>query len=128
MPFLGKVAESWVIEYSVVDPNEHTMNTWTSNLEHRGVLKVEENTLYKADIHKPITHAEYNVLFSSNFGRWGIKDKIENWSLSKFRENILKSRRGMSFVMEHLREKGVSTFRQMQMLRQLEFDNVNGTA
>lgn len=101
------------------------MQTWTSNLEHRGVLKVEENTFYKADSHNPITYADYNVIFSSNFGRWGIKDKIENWSLTKFRENILKSRRGMAYVMENLREKGVSAFRQMQTIRQLDFDQIN---
>lgn len=118
MPFLGKIAESWVVEYSVVDPKINTMQTWTSNLEHRGVLKVEEHTIYRAGSRSDstqITQANYNVIFSSNFGHWGIKNRIESWSLSKFRENIMKSRRGMSFVMENLREKGIYTFHQMQM-------------
>lgn len=116
-PFLGKVAESWVVEYSIVDPGQQTMNTWSSNLEHRGILKVEEHTIYKASAHSKFstTLADYHVLFSSNFDRWGIKDRIESWSLSKFRENIMKSRRGMSFVMENLREKGIAAFRQMQL-------------
>lgn len=122
-PFLGKVAESWIVEYSVVDPNEQTMQTWTSNLEHRGVLKVEEHTIYKSCItsnKQATTVADYHVLFSSNFGRWGVKDKIEKWSLTKFRENVQKSRRGMAFVMEHLREKGLSAFTDIQLKTALE--------
>ncbi|VVT46552.1 uncharacterized protein SAPINGB_P001270 [Magnusiomyces paraingens] len=143
MPFLGKVAESWIVEYSVVDPVNQTMKTWTSNLEHRGVLKVEEQTEYKAVVPTDIsnsnssnhnnnnnnnnnknalmTAATYNVLFSSNFGRWGIRDRIESWSLSKFRENVQKSRRGMAYVMERMREKGLTAFgeiqRQMSVVR-----------
>lgn len=97
------------------------MQTWTSNLEHRGVLKVEEHTVYKVPLELEKTGktlVDYHVLFSSNFGRWGIKDRIESWSLTKFRENVSKSRRGMAYVMENLREKGIAAFRQMQLQAQ----------
>lgn len=98
------------------------MQTWTSNLEHRGVLKVEEHTIYKVPSEYEKTSnktlVDYHVLFSSNFGRWGVKDRIESWSLSKFRENVSKSRRGMAYVMENLREKGIAAFRQMQLQAQ----------
>lgn len=124
-PFLGNAAETWIVEYSVVDPKARTMDTCTYNLDHTRVLQVEERTFYHEQPHAqtatassvPTTTARYHVLFTSNFGgKWGgIRDRIESWSYSRFDQNVLKSRRGMSFVMESMREKGIQAFRQMQM-------------
>lgn len=113
-PFLGNAAETWIVEYSVVDPLLQSMDTCTFNLDHTRVLKVEERTQYTSSS-ATTTTANYHVLFSSNFGKWGIKDRIENWSYARFHQNVMKSRRGMSFVMESLREKGLIAFRQMQL-------------
>lgn len=130
-PFLGNAAETWIVEYSVVDPVLQSMDTCTFNLDHTRVLKVEERTRYTANNvtsgngSDETTKARYHVLFSSNFGKWGIKDRIENWSYTRFHENVMKSRRGMSFVMESLREKGLSAFRQMQLTPALTIDNVD---
>lgn len=123
-PFLGNAAETWIVEYSVVDPVEQSMDTCTYNLDHTRVLKVEERTRYTTTNSKT-TNASYHVLFSSNFGKWGIKDRIENWSYKRFHENVMKSRRGMSFVMESLREKGLSAFQRQMQLQPLVVDTVD---
>ena len=110
-PFLGNAAETWIVEFAVVDPQREVMETCTYNLDHTRVLKVTEKTAYEKT---PLggTMARYDVLFTSNFGKWGVKDRIENWSYTRFHQNVMKSRRGMSFVMESLREKGLNAFRQ----------------
>ncbi|CAN6609385.1 protein Ups1p, mitochondrial [Trichomonascus vanleenenianus] len=114
-PFLGKISESWVLETTIVDPTNAKMESWTRNLDHTAVLKVDEFTVYQADsLRATCTRAHNNVSFVSNFG-WGVREKIENWSYKRFMKNIQQSRKGMSFVMEHLREKGIKAFRQMQL-------------
>lgn len=89
------------------------MKTWTRNLDHTFFLKVEERTMYKA-APSGHTNVEHAMSFSSNFGGWGIKGRIENWSYKNSLERIQTSRRGMAFVMEQVRSMGVKSYTQMQ--------------
>lgn len=98
-PFLGKISESWIIEHSVVDVGSGVMLTYTRNLDHTKIIKVEEYTKFEKD--GKSTQVNSMVKFSSGFGL-GIRNRIEKWSHEKFDENIKKSRKGMSFVMEKL--------------------------
>lgn len=114
-PFLGKISESWVLETTVVDPSNTRIESWTRNLDHTRVLKVEEFVVYNAQsLNSPYTFVTSNVSFVSSFG-WGIRERIEKWSYNRFCKNIANSRMGMSFVMSHVREKGLNAFRQMQL-------------
>lgn len=115
-PFLKHISESWIIEKSVVDPKTVEMETWSSNLEHRYILKVEERTTYKGN--EQGTWSQNQVSFCSNFAGWGVKDRIEKWSLDRFGENTAKSRRGMAFVMDLLKEKGLVHFQKFQDLQE----------
>lgn len=99
MPLLGKITESWIIENSIVDVKSGVMLTYTRNLDHTKIIKVEEYTKFERD--GDSTQVESMVKFSSGFGI-GIKNRIESWSHKKFDENIKRSRQGMSFVMERL--------------------------
>lgn len=98
-PFLGKITESWIIEHSVVDTKKGVMLTYTRNLDHTKIIKVEEYQRFEKDGDN--THVKSMVKFSSGFGI-GIRNRIESWSHQKFDENIKKSRQGMAFVMERL--------------------------
>ncbi|AOW03147.1 PRELI-like family-domain-containing protein [Yarrowia lipolytica] len=112
-PFLKHISESWIIEKSVVDPKQMEMETWSSNLEHRYILKVEERTTYRRE--GAGTWSQNQVSFVSNFAGWGVKDRIEKWSLDRFGENTAKSRQGMAFVMDLLKEKGLMHFQRVQL-------------
>lgn len=98
-PFLGKISESWIIEHSVVDTKKGEMLTYTRNLDHTKIIKVEEYTRFEKDGNS--TQVKSMVKFSSGFGI-GIRNRIESWSHSKFDENIQKSRKGMTFVLQRL--------------------------
>ncbi|AET39734.1 Ups1p Ecym_4714 [Eremothecium cymbalariae DBVPG len=100
-PFLGRITESWIIEMSVVDAQRGQLLTYTRNLDHTRVIKVEEYTHYHYIKRDDTTLVDSKVKFSSGF-RMGIKHKIEEWSHRKFAENIKKSRLGMAFVMDKL--------------------------
>ncbi|SCU93503.1 LAMI_0E14598g1_1 [Lachancea mirantina] len=103
-PLLGRVSESWIVEISEVDPHSGQLRTYTRNLDHTKIIKVEEFTTYIYDKELGKTHVSSNVKFSSDF-RVGIKSRIEQWSQNKFAENIKRSRMGMTFVMDKLEEQ-----------------------
>ncbi|CAR26133.1 hypothetical protein ZYGR_0E01160 [Zygosaccharomyces rouxii] len=104
-PFLGRISESWIIEFSIVDPRQSTMRTYTRNLDHTKIIQVEEYTTYEqAKQNVRSTSCASQVKFSSGFNV-GIRSKIEDWSRSRFDENIKKSRLGMVFVMQELEKR-----------------------
>lgn len=114
-PFLGKISDTWILESTKIDADNCLLESRTRNLDHTRVLQVDEYTKYTAgSLHSPRTAVCYNVSFVSNFG-WGVRDRIENWSYKRFSKNISQSRKGMSFVMRNLREKGITAFRQYQL-------------
>lgn len=78
------------------------MKTFTRNLDHTKIIQVEEYTTYQqAEQSLKRTACASQVKFSSGFNV-GIRNKIEDWSRTKFDENIKKSRLGMIFVMQEL--------------------------
>ncbi|AAS50440.1 AAR075Cp [Eremothecium gossypii ATCC 10895] len=101
-PLLGRISESWIIEMSSVDAARQEMRTYTRNLDHTKVIKVEEYTCYR--FRDGATVADSRVRFSSGI-RMGIKGRIESWSHRTFDENIKRSRLGMAFVMDKLEER-----------------------
>lgn len=103
-PFLRNITDSWIIEQAIVDPKEQSMKTYTRNLDHTTVIRVEEFNDYKFDFGLGKTLVNSRVKFSSGFRKAygvGIKDRIENWSHNKFAENIKKSRQGLLLVMKN---------------------------
>lgn len=102
-PLLSGITDSWVIEESIVNPSTKTLQTYTRNLDHTNIVKVEEYTDYEFDSVNQCTLVNSKVKFSSGF-KFGVRSRIENWSLNRFDENIKKSRLGMSFVMEQVKE------------------------
>lgn len=101
---LGKITDSWIIEQSIVDPTRKVMKTFTKNLDHTSIMQVEEYTTYQCDKNTQKTLVSSQVKFSSGF-KVGIKNTIEDWSRTRFDENIKKSRLGMAFVMQQLQNR-----------------------
>ncbi|EMG49276.1 UPS1 Protein UPS1 [Candida maltosa Xu316] len=102
-PLLGNNLNSWIIEKSLINPQKKTLLTYTSNLDHRKFIRVEEYLKYKS-IGDELTSLESKVKFSSNL--FGFKQKIEQWSHNRFSTNIKNSREGLLYVMMNLKQRG----------------------
>lgn len=102
-PLFRNITTSWIIEKIKVDPQTKYMQTYTTNLEHTKIIRVQQYTNY---VQKNNDHVDVisRVKFSSQFRQvygLGIKDRIENWSHSRFIENINKSRQGLLLVIKN---------------------------
>lgn len=101
-PFLGSSLNSWIIEKTLIDPKTNQMRTYTSNIDHRKFIRVEEYLNYSA-ISPTSTQVQMKVKFSSNF--IGFKQKIEEWSHKRFSTNLANSREGLKYVISQLNDK-----------------------
>lgn len=102
-PFLGGSLDSWIIEKTMINPKTEVMLTYTSNIDHRKFIRVEEYLRYSSS-GDSTTNVVSRVKFSSNL--FGFKRRIEEWSHKRFAKNLTNSREGLRFVMNRLKEKG----------------------
>lgn len=110
-PFLGVAnLNSWIIEKSIINPKTNTLISYTSNIDHRKFIRVEEYLKYSGGREQNsngalgTTIVDSKVKFSSNL--FGLKLKIEEWSHKRFMKNIQNTREGLNFVMMKVKEKG----------------------
>lgn len=99
-PFLGNIDKSWIIEKTEIDPQLKQLMCYTRNLDHTRILRIEEYTHFQEDQSGKMLSRSF-VKFSSGFRILSIKDRIENWSLQRFGENLKRSRQGLKFVIEN---------------------------
>ncbi|ODV87502.1 hypothetical protein CANARDRAFT_174544 [[Candida] arabinofermentans NRRL YB-2248] len=107
-PILGHNGlKSWILEESIVDLKKQTLKTYTRNLDHTKIIRIEEYNEYEYDVVENKTLNKVTVLFKSGFKNngFGIRNRIEQWSKSKFGENLFKSQEGMKFVIESTRNR-----------------------
>ncbi|CAK9437588.1 uncharacterized protein LODBEIA_P19660 [Lodderomyces beijingensis] len=103
-PFMGGTnLNSWIIEKTVINPQNNTLVSYTSNVDHTRFVRVEEFLKYKGDDCAGVTVVESKVRFSSNL--IGLKSKIEQWSHQRFSTNIEKTRKGLDYVMNRLKQQ-----------------------
>ncbi|KAJ1740343.1 hypothetical protein LPJ55_001205 [Coemansia sp. RSA 990] len=108
--------DAYILEHVVVDPESGTLVSKTRNITHTRMLKVEEKQTLVADpfnIDRTLCKNETSIV--SNIG-YGLNSRIENFSLSRFSENIAKSRKGMLYVLDLAQRKGL--FRQRLRMEQ----------
>lgn len=103
-PFLGKISHSWIVEKTVLDPQTKEMTAYQRNLDHTRIIRVEEYTTFRYEEPENMTRVSYRVKFSSGFKGFGVKNRIEAWSHSRFQENIKNTRLGMAYVMQQCKE------------------------
>ncbi|KAI5961901.1 uncharacterized protein KGF55_003872 [Candida pseudojiufengensis] len=105
-PFLGSTnLNSWIIEKLIINPKTKTMKSYTSNIDHRKFIRIEEFLNFQTDKSLlNLIECNAKVKFSSNL--IGLKSKIEEWSHQKFSKNINNSRDGLTYVMNKMKEKG----------------------
>lgn len=100
----SRITESWMIEFTMVDPNKKIMKSFNRNIDHVRLLQVEEYTTYEYNEIEKHTVVNSKVKFTSGF-HVGIRNKIEKMSLSRFEAGVEKSRQGMALVMKKVEEQ-----------------------
>ncbi len=103
-PFLRGINDSWIVEKTIIDPKSQNLQSYTRNLDHTKIIRVEEYTTYQYDSNLDKTNVVYNVKFSSGFKNV-VRDRIEAYSHSKFQENIKNTTMGMAYVMQKFQER-----------------------
>ncbi|RHZ47463.1 hypothetical protein Glove_579g17 [Diversispora epigaea] len=100
-----KNPEAYIIEESIINPKTQTMITRTKNITHARVMQVEEWQTFRVDPNnREFTQVKTEAKFVSKFG-WGLTEKLEGFGLKRFTDSSLKSRKGMSYILERIREK-----------------------
>ncbi|CAG8435796.1 5370_t:CDS:2 [Scutellospora calospora] len=96
---------TYIIEESIVNPKTQTMITLTKNITHARIMQVEEWQTFRVDPNnREFTQVKTEARVISNFG-WGLTERVEGFGIKKFADSTMKSRKGMSLVLEKIREK-----------------------
>ncbi|KAJ2412853.1 hypothetical protein H4218_001501 [Coemansia sp. IMI 209128] len=108
--------DAYILEEVVVDRQSGRLVAKTRNITHTRLMKVEERQTLLADpSNAGQTLCKNETSIVSNIG-YGLNARIENFSLSRFTENIAKSRKGMLYALDLVQRKGL--FRHRRRLEQ----------
>ncbi|KAM0684618.1 hypothetical protein MDAP_000389 [Mitosporidium daphniae] len=92
--------EALIVERSSIDPVNRIMTVQTGNISYAGLIRVVEDQTYQCDpdnLHWTIVKT--NATFTSKI-RWGLRQTLESFSYSRFKENLLKSTQGIQLILE----------------------------
>jgi hypothetical protein len=93
--------EAFIIEDSEVSVKDRRMTVTTRNLSHKKLMFVEQTCIYEplegAD-GQEWTTVETTARIRSDLNWFG--DKIESFGLMRFRDNLQKSWKGLSYVLD----------------------------
>ncbi|KAI9101970.1 PRELI-like family-domain-containing protein [Phlyctochytrium arcticum] len=100
---LLNVPEAFILEQSTVDPKSRTMVTTTRNLSHTKLMLVQETQTFQLHPERnDWTEVRVDVQIISNTGWAPIKSKIEGFGLLKFKDNTVRSSKGLLHVVDRL--------------------------
>ncbi|KAJ1642858.1 hypothetical protein J3B02_002778 [Coemansia erecta] len=108
--------DAYILEEVKVNAETGTLVSKTRNITHTRLMKVEERQFLMADrdnASRTLCRNETSIV--SNIG-YGLNSKIENFSLSRLSDNLVKSRKGMLYVLDLAQRKGL--FRQRLRVEQ----------
>ncbi|KAJ3186286.1 hypothetical protein HDU85_007726 [Gaertneriomyces sp. JEL0708] len=102
---LFNVRDAFILETSTVDPKAGVMTTVTRNLSHTKLMLVEETQIFKRHPNRADwTDVRSDVRIISNTGWAPIKAKIEGFGITKFKDNAMRSSKGLVHVLERLKQ------------------------
>ena len=103
LSILGGTNTSHVYEVSYVDPVAKKVTMCSTNLTWSNVLSVRETVIYRQSSLSPATTTEFSqeAKITALCGGWHkIKNKVEEASVDRFRENAKIGREGFETVLE----------------------------
>ncbi|KAJ2009199.1 hypothetical protein GGI04_000635 [Coemansia thaxteri] len=99
--------DAYILEEVMVNRETGQLVAKTRNITHTRLLKVEERLTLQADpASAGSTLCKNETSIVSNIG-YGLNAKIETFSLSRFNDNIAKSRKGMLYALDLVQRKGL---------------------
>ncbi|KAJ5113568.1 hypothetical protein N7456_002102 [Penicillium angulare] len=103
LSLFGGSTTSHVYEVSYVDPISKKVTMCSTNLTWSNVLNVRETVTYSPSSASPTSHTEFTqeAKITALCGGWQkIKNKVEEASVERFRENASRGREGFETVLE----------------------------
>ncbi|KAJ1888495.1 hypothetical protein LPJ66_008545 [Kickxella alabastrina] len=97
--------DAYILEEVTIDAQSGKLVSKTRNITHTRLMKVEETQTLLAD-NSGHTMCKNETSIVSNIG-YGLNSRIENFSLSRFTDNLVKSRKGMHYVLDLAQRKGL---------------------
>lgn len=120
--FLGGQDTSLVYEISYVNATSKKVTMCSTNLTWNDLLSVRETVTYTPDPSAPHDKTKFNqrAEITALCGGWqNIKNKIEQFTVERFKQNAQKGKEGFEMVLERAREV-FQEERQMMVLQQYQ--------
>jgi PRELI-like family len=105
--FLGGSDTSIVYETSYVDPAAKKVTMCSLNLTWNDLLSVRETVTYTPDPQAPNERTKFNqrAEITALCGGWqNIKNKIEQFTVERFKQNAQRGKEGFEMVLERARQ------------------------
>lgn len=88
----------YIIEDSIVDPEKRTLTTFTWNINHARLMRVEEHCIYRVNPENTNwTQITREAWISSRL--FGFARAIQEFGLARFKSNVTKSVKGFEYVL-----------------------------
>ncbi|XP_030622217.1 PRELI domain containing 1a [Chanos chanos] len=89
---------AYIIEDSIVDPQQRTMTTLTWNITHARLMSVEERCLYTVNPdNNNWTEIKREAWISSSL--YGLTRAIQEFGLARFKSSVTKTMKGFEYVL-----------------------------
>ncbi|XDA90077.1 hypothetical protein R6Z07F_019652 [Ovis aries] len=100
--FPANVAHSvYILEDSIVDPQNQTMTTFTWNINHARLMVVEERCVYRVNSdNSGWTEIRREAWVSSSL--FGISRAVQEFGLAQFKSNVTKTMKGFEYILAKL--------------------------
>ncbi len=91
----------YVIEESILDPNNKILTTYTRNIGLKNLMTIEEKVTYRSNTdNNNWTVAEREAWIDSTV--FGLSSAVQRFGLERFKKNVTKACQGFNFVLENL--------------------------
>uniref|UniRef100_A0ABI7Z7J8 PRELI/MSF1 domain-containing protein n=1 Tax=Felis catus TaxID=9685 RepID=A0ABI7Z7J8_FELCA len=104
--FPANVAHSvYILEDSIVDPQNQTMTTFTWNINHARLMVVEERCVYCVNSdNSGWTEIRREAWVSSSL--FGVSRAVQEFGLARFKSNVTKTMKGFEYILAKLQGEG----------------------
>ncbi|PNI18090.1 PRELID1 isoform 4, partial [Pan troglodytes] len=111
--FPANVAHSvYILEDSIVDPQNQTMTTFTWNINHARLMVVEERCVYCVNSdNSGWTEIRREAWVSSSL--FGVSRAVQEFGLARFKSNVTKTMKGFEYILAKLQGKLGWSFRHL---------------
>jgi hypothetical protein len=96
-----------MLESTCVDTTARVMTTHTVNITHTTILVVDERQVISCSDEDGKTRVETTTEVTSNLS-WFLRGRVEAFGVARFQKNVVKSRKGLEWVLDLMKEDAVS--------------------